>query len=138
MKTVFPDAFVFRQQSVPSASSKKSDYQLTIEFKLSVNQEQGPKDFKFIESSDLIARQKQFKNELLKITMKYHQEYLAKKYPSLTVKNEAIMRWHPCFSLDEVPDIQQSLLPEPPQVKTYSTAQDVLDHARLNMTPRVS
>lgn len=138
MKTVYPAAFVFRQQSVACGTTKKSDYQLTIDFNMSVNQEQKSKDFKFIETSDLIARQKQFKNELLKITMKHHQGYLAKNYPSLTVNNEDIKRWHPCFPLDEVPEIEQSPLPEPPQVKTYSTAQDVLDQARLNMTPRVS
>lgn len=137
MKAVYPTAFVFRQQSSPCGPTK-SGYQMTIDFNFNGSQEQKPKDFKFMESSVMIARQKQFKNELLKITMSHHQEYLAKNYPSLSVNDNDIMRWHPCFPLDEVPEIDQSTLPEPPQVKTFSTAQDVLDQARLNTTPRVS
>ena len=132
IKTVYPTAFIFRQQS----NAKKSGYQLTIDFNFDGSQK--PKDFKFIESSTLIARQKQFRNALHKITIGHHREYLAKNYPSLSVDDDAIMRWHPCFKLDEVPEIDQSPLPEPPQVKTFSTALDVLGQARLNMTPRVS
>lgn len=137
MKTVYPSAFVFRQQS-SSCGAKKSGHTLTIDFNLSGFQEQKAKDFKFIESSILISRQKQFKNELLRITMSHHRAYLAKNYPSLTVDDNAIMRWHPCFCVDKVPEICPSPLPEPPQVKMFSTAQDVLDQARQNTAPRVS
>ena len=138
MKTVFPTAFVFQQQS-NSCGSKKSEYHLTIDFNFDGKQSnQKPKDLRFIESSILIARQKQFKSELLKVTMGHHRQYLMRNFPSLSVDDDAIMRWHPCFPLDKVPEIEQSPLPEPPLVKTYSTAQDVLDRARLNMTPRVS
>ena len=136
MKAVYPTAFVFRQQNC-SGVSKKSAYQLTVDFNFDGSPEQKPKDFKFIESSILIARQKHFKNELLKITMSHHQAYLARNYPSLTVKDNEIMRWHPCFPLDEVPEIEQLSLPEPPEVKTFSTAQDVLGQARLKLAPRV-
>jgi chromatin licensing and DNA replication factor 1 len=136
MKAIYPTAFIFRQSS--SCGAKKSDYQLTIDFNFDGSQEQKPKDFKFMESSVLIARQKHFKNELVKITMSHHQGYLAKNYPTLSVNDSDIMRWHPCFPLDEVPEIDQSPLPEPPQVQTFSTAQDVLDQARLNMAPRVN
>ena len=136
MKAVYPTAFVFRQQNF-SGGSKKSAYQLTVYFNFDGSSKQKPKDFKFIESSVLIARQKHFKNELVKITMSHHQAYLARNYPSLTVKDDEIMRWHPCFHLDEVPEIGQLPLPEPPEVKTFSTAQDVLGQARLKMAPRV-
>ena len=136
MKAVYPTAFVFRQQNI-SCAQKKTGYQLTIDFNFDGSCEQKPKDFKFIESSVLIARQKYFKNKLLKLTMSHHRVYLAKNYPSLSVKDEEIKRWHPCFPLDEVPEAEQSPLPEPPEVKTFSTAQDVLDQARLKLTPRV-
>ncbi|XP_028391948.1 uncharacterized protein LOC114516621 [Dendronephthya gigantea] len=136
MQTVFPTAFVFQQSN--SCASKKSEYHLTIDFNFDGKQSnQKPKDLRFIESSILIARQKQFKSELLKVTMGHHRQYLTRNFPSLSVDDDAIMRWHPCFPLDEVSEIEQSPLPEPPQIKTYSTAQDVLDRARLNMTPRV-
>lgn len=100
--------------------------------------DQKKKDCSFLESSVLIARQKHFKNELLKITMSHHRGYLTKKHPSLVVNDDAIMRWHPCFRLDEVPEISPSSLPDVAQEKTYTTAQDVLDRARQNMAPRVS
>lgn len=137
IKAVYPTAFIFRQQSNFSGP-KKSNYQLTIDFNFDGSG--GPKrdDFKFIESSTLIARQKQFKNMLMKRTMEHHRAYLGKNYPSLSINDDEIMRWHPCFPLDEVPEIEQSSLPECPQVKTFMTAKDVLNQARKNTTSRVS
>ena len=53
------------------------------------------------------------------------------------VDDEKIMRWHPKFRLDEVPDVDETALPQPPVVKTYSSANDVLEKARVMMAPRV-
>lgn len=139
MKTVYPTAFVFRQQH-GFHGQKKSEFQLTVDFNLdeSAPGDQKKKDSRFLESSVLIARQKHFKNELLKITMSHHRDYLTKKHPSMQVDDDAITRWHPCFHLDEVPEVSPSSLPEVTQENTYTTAQDVLDRARQNMAPRVS
>ena len=53
------------------------------------------------------------------------------------VDDEKIMRWHPKFRLDEVPGVDETALPQPPVVKTYSSAHDVLEKARVMMAPRV-
>lgn len=136
MKTVYPTAFVFRQQN-GFCGQKKSEFQLTIGFNMEGLDAQKKKECMFVESSVLITRQKYFRKQLLKMTMKHHHDYLVKNHPSLSVDDEALMRWHPCFHVDEVPEICTSPLPEPDQVKTYSTAQDVLDRARQNMSSRV-
>jgi chromatin licensing and DNA replication factor 1 len=52
--------------------------------------------------------------------------------------NEAeIKRWHPKFNLDDIPDVEPSELPQPPVVKKFSTAKDVLDEIQDNLNPRV-
>jgi len=56
----------------------------------------------------------------------------------LSVDDDKIIRWHPQFKLDEVSDIEQTKLPEAPVIKTYTSAQDVLDRGRGFMNPRVS
>lgn len=137
MKTVYPTAFVFRQQS-GFHGRKKSEFQLTVDFNLTNFETDQKKGHHFIESSVLIARQKHFKKELLEITKRHHHNYLVKSHPTLSLDNAAVVRWHPCFRLDEVPDVIVSPLPEPPQVESYTTAQDVLDKACQNMAPRVS
>lgn len=134
IKTIYPDAFVFRQQST-SVEGKKSSFQLTISLNLNGKH---AKDVKFFESSVFTERLKHFKNKLLEVTMEHHQDYLAKNYPRLCVKNVEIMRWHPCFPLDKIPELEQAALPQPPQMETFTSAREVLDKARLNMSPRVS
>lgn len=136
MKNVCPAAFLFQQQS-SCRGQKKSEFQLTVDIKLDESGDQKKEGSQFLESSVLIARQKHFKKELLKITMSHHRHYLTTNHPSLLVEDKAITRWHPCFHLDEVPEINPSPLPEAPKADTYTTAQDVLDRARQKMAPRV-
>lgn len=136
MKNVYPAAFLFQQQS-GCRGQKKSEFQLTVDIKLDESGDQKKEGSRFLESSVLIARQKHFKKELLKITKSHHRDYLTTNHPSLLVDDEAITRWHPRFHLDEVPEINPSPLPEAPQADTYTTAQHVLDRARQKMAPRV-
>jgi len=49
-----------------------------------------------------------------------------------------IKRWHPKFKLDELPDVEPSELPQPPFVKKFSTAKDVLDEVQDKLNPRVN
>ena len=65
------------------------------------------------------------------------QVFLSKLSRPLTIPDDKITRWHPKFPLDEVPDIEESPLPQPPDVQTYQTAQDILDHARGKVMPKV-
>jgi len=66
------------------------------------------------------------------------QEFLAKLDRPLKVPDDKITRWHPKFQLDEVPAVEPSSLPLPPDVTTFTTARDVLDQAKNKFTPRVS
>ena len=65
------------------------------------------------------------------------QDFLSTLNPSVTVDDSKIIRWHPKFHLDNIPDIDQTPLPEPPVIKTFTTAHDVLSKACDSMAPRV-
>ena len=41
-----------------------------------------------------------------------------------------ILRWHPAFALDTIPEIEAAPLPVPPVIDTYTTAKDVLNVAQ--------
>lgn len=56
----------------------------------------------------------------------------------MVVPDDQLTRWHPRFSVDEVPDVVPAELPQPPQVDKLTTAQEVLTKARGMMTPKVS
>ena len=68
----------------------------------------------------------------------YLQEFLSKLERPLSVPDDKITRWHPRFSLDEVPDVEEADLPQPPNVKSFTSAKDVLHHAQSNLPSRVS
>lgn len=55
----------------------------------------------------------------------------------ITVNEGDIKRWHPHFKLEDVPAVEPSELPQPPFVKKFSTAQDVLDEVQDKLNPRV-
>lgn len=55
----------------------------------------------------------------------------------MEVPEDQLMRWHPRFNVDEVPDIEPAELPQPPTVEKVATAQEVLARARSLMSPRV-
>ena len=48
-----------------------------------------------------------------------------------------MLRWHPSFQLDCVPDVEEAELPKPPLTETYTTAQDVLNAAQGRLAPRI-
>jgi len=58
------------------------------------------------------------------------QEFLNKLNMGSSVKDDQIHQWHPKFALNEVPDIEPASLPQPPVVKTFRTAKDVLDEVK--------
>ena len=65
------------------------------------------------------------------------QAFLASLNPPMEVPEDQLMRWHPRFNVDEVPDIEPAELPQPPTVEKVATAQEVLARARSLMSPRV-
>ena len=48
-----------------------------------------------------------------------------------------MLRWHPAFQLDSVPDVEEAELPKPPLTESYTTAQDVLNATQARLAPRV-
>ena len=65
------------------------------------------------------------------------QDFLHNLNPSVSVDDDKIIRWHPKFHVDDVPDVDEAALPQPPVVKTYNSAHDVLKKACNMMAPRV-
>ena len=68
----------------------------------------------------------------------YHlQQFLTSLNPPLEIPDEKVLRWHPAFQLDGVPNIEEAQLPKPPLTESYTTAQDVLNAAQGRLGPRV-
>jgi len=67
----------------------------------------------------------------------FFQDFLHNLNPPLSVDDDKIIRWHPNFRLDSIPDVDEATLPQPPVVKTYNSAHDVLQKARDMIAPRV-
>ena len=58
------------------------------------------------------------------------QEFLNKLNMCSSIKDDQIQQWHPKFVVDDVPDVEPALLPQPPVVKKFMTAKDVLDEVK--------
>ena len=56
----------------------------------------------------------------------------------LNVGDDKLMRWHPKFNLDEVPEVEQAELPRPPDSKKFMTAKEMLEEANNKMDPKVN
>ncbi|BFZ19630.1 hypothetical protein BsWGS_22669 [Bradybaena similaris] len=143
IKTIVPDAYIFRQESnISTYGSKVSGYQLTVEANLGqdAGSSEGAKtsDGKpTFTASALLKRKLRFKNNLLGYLKQIHKEFLASlKYP-LNVPDDKLTRWHPRFQLDKVPEVVSAQLPQPPEVKVYHSAKDVLEKQRGRLNPRV-
>ena len=166
MKTVYPTAFNFRQEkNIPGLydNNQRNKYHLTVEcqFDKEDMEGEGGKETserrcgdKIVEAnkrdvsnssgtssalnpSMLIKRRKRFKHNLTEITKKHHKAFLASLYPPLTIPDKKILRWHPSFALDSVPEIAASPMPTPPIKETYTTAKDVLNVAQGRLADRV-
>ena len=90
-----------------------------------------------LNTSTLIERRKRFNQNLTGIAKKHHRAFLASLKPPLHIPDEKVLRWHPAFVLDSVPDIEVAPLPTPPIKETYTTAKDVLNVAQDRLAKRV-
>uniref|UniRef100_A0A8W8KI41 CDT1 Geminin-binding domain-containing protein n=1 Tax=Magallana gigas TaxID=29159 RepID=A0A8W8KI41_MAGGI len=141
IKTVYPEAYTFRQEKgLPAFGGKCHDYQLTVEPNLSNESEKkfstksGRPSFT---AKDILERKTTFHNKLISVVKSHHKKFLSSLSRPLSVPDDKITRWHPKFSLDEVPDIPVDSLPEPPFVKKYQSAKDVLQDNRAKLPDRV-
>uniref|UniRef100_A0A8C6RWK1 DNA replication factor Cdt1 n=1 Tax=Nannospalax galili TaxID=1026970 RepID=A0A8C6RWK1_NANGA len=137
IKTVYPTSYRFRQErDVPTFkdSIKRSDYQLTIEPLL--DQEAGGSAPQ-LTASHILHRRQVFRQNLVERVKEHHKAFLASLNPPMAVPEDQLMRWHPCFNVDEVPDIEPAELPQPPTTEKLTTAQEVLARARSLMSPKM-
>ncbi|KAL7833421.1 hypothetical protein AOLI_G00283810 [Acnodon oligacanthus] len=137
IKAVYPSAYAFRQErNVPnfSGTAKKSAYQLTVE---PVIEEETNGARPVLSATRLLERRRVFHQNLVTIVKRHHKVFLATLNPPVAIPDDKLTRWHPRFSVDEVPNIQPCDLPQPPQTEKLTTAQEVLDKARSLMTPKM-
>ncbi|XP_066510280.1 DNA replication factor Cdt1-like [Hoplias malabaricus] len=137
IKAVYPSAYTFRQEkNIPnfSATAKKSAYQLTVE-PVVADETNGARPV--LSATRLLERRRIFHQSLVEIVKGHHKVFLASLTPTVVIPGDKLTRWHPRFRVDEVPNIQASDLPQPPQTEKLTTAQEVLDKARALMTPKM-
>uniref|UniRef100_A0A2K6FMZ4 DNA replication factor Cdt1 n=1 Tax=Propithecus coquereli TaxID=379532 RepID=A0A2K6FMZ4_PROCO len=137
IKTVYPTCYRFRQErNVPTFKDgvKRSDYQLTVEPLL--DQEAGGAAPQ-LTASRLLQRRQVFRQRLLERAKEHHRAFLASLSPPMEVPDDQLTRWHPRFSVDEVPDIEPAELPQPPTTEKLTSAQEVLARARSLVSPRM-
>nr|AUG68262.1 Cdt1 [Platynereis dumerilii] len=144
IKTVYPNAYVFRQEKgIPVfGKGRTSNYQLTVEANLtddmkgylckSKADEVDANGKPFLSATRMLERRSVFHRNLLEIVKKHHKEFLNNLPKPLSIPDDKLTRWHPAFKVDEVPDVPLSDLPAPPDVKKFSSASEVLQHAAIN------
>uniref|UniRef100_A0A0D9S2Q3 DNA replication factor Cdt1 n=1 Tax=Chlorocebus sabaeus TaxID=60711 RepID=A0A0D9S2Q3_CHLSB len=137
IKTVYPASYCFRQErGVPTFKDgvKRSDYQLTIEPLLEQEADGAAPQ---LTASRLLQRRQIFSQKLVEHVKEHHKAFLASLRPPMVVPEDQLTRWHPRFNVDEVPDIEPAVLPQPPTTEKLTTAQEVLARARSLMSPRM-
>ncbi|XP_027230891.2 DNA replication factor Cdt1 [Penaeus vannamei] len=149
IKTIFPLAYIFKQErrnkkNVVSNDVSKGSYELTVTSNMdyksvsasqnlmskfdSAPAENFPK-FRKMDSVVLVERRNIFHNALINIVRDHHSEFLMTLEPPISSVG-AIKRWHPEFALEDLPDIEEAPLPQPPTMEKLGTARDVLDKAQ--------
>ena len=149
MKTVYSTAFNFRQEkNIPGLFDKRNKYHLTVECRVEDEEQSiaaaGPKNNEtkkitkgVLNATTLIKRRKRFNQNLTEIAKKHHRAFLASLKPPLHIPDKKVLRWHPAFMLDSVPEVEAAPLPTPPIKETYTTAKDVLNVAQDRLAERV-
>ncbi|XP_014785897.1 DNA replication factor Cdt1 isoform X2 [Octopus bimaculoides] len=136
IKTVYPAAYEFKQEKgLPKLGYKYQGYQLTITPQF---EESDPENGNLhLTATHFITRKKIFHANLVKCIMTLHKEFLKSLPKPMRISDDRLIRWHPKFRLDQVPDIEPSPLPQPPYIKVYQTAREVLNATRGKLHPKV-
>ncbi|KAG7159671.1 DNA replication factor Cdt1-like [Homarus americanus] len=150
IKTVFPLAYIFKQESNKyhkntGARDKPSNpYELTVTANLAYkpsstqnlasrfDEVARPENSKFrkMDSIVMVERRNIFHNSLVDILRNHHDEFLQSLDPPIISSGMNIKRWHPSFPLEDMPDIEEAPLPQPPIAEKFETARDILDKAQ--------
>ncbi|XP_047535110.1 DNA replication factor Cdt1 [Vanessa atalanta] len=125
IKHLVPDFYNFEVQKVKNFST--SSHRDTFELIISPN---FPNDIKMINPLVQLERRRYFYDTLLQVVKKHHAQFLASLDPPIDIPDNKLIRWHPEFELEKIPEIECAKLPEMPNTEKYSSAQDVLAKAR--------
>ncbi|XP_063235476.1 DNA replication factor Cdt1 [Bacillus rossius redtenbacheri] len=144
IKAVFPDAYIFHQEKVRNfgSTSKADTYELTItpilsskwknDNSLHISDEDVPKpaDKVLMTPTSILERKRIFYNNLLERVFEQHEKFLSSLDPPLVVPRSELARWHPQFEVDAAEEVAPQELPQPPNVRKFTSAKDVLDRAK--------
>ncbi|XP_043490352.1 DNA replication factor Cdt1 isoform X1 [Polistes fuscatus] len=141
IKTIYPDAYNFHQEKVKSfgSTSKQDKYELILTPNLQVKNDSNERngDNVLQTATDvsmspaiLLQRKRKFYEILLDKVKAEHEQFLLKLDKPMVIPKEKIIRWHPEFNVDGCKPIEQSALPQPPNVEKATSAKHVLEKAK--------
>ncbi|KAK2586746.1 hypothetical protein KPH14_011777 [Odynerus spinipes] len=141
IKTVYPDAYIFHQEKVRSfgSTSKQDKYELILTPAVQIKDglSKSNEDNVLQAATDvsmapgvLLQRRRKFYDILLDRVKSEHEQFLLKLEDPMIIPKEKIVRWHPDFNVENCKPIEQSVLPQPPNVEKATSAKDVLEKAK--------
>lgn len=116
IKTIYPESYILRYEKQPTLSfDAKLQYQLILEPVF---------DGKTMTPSVCTRRKDVMARKLMTIVKSHHRKFLQSLDPPITVNDDEIVRWHPSFLLEEVPDIEPrpNVIPPAPVKADVQTA----------------
>lgn len=127
---LMPNAYKFAQEKTRNfgSTSKQDYYQLVITPNVRNSNEEVAQ--LTLSPELLIKRAKEMTSKLTDIVYAEHEQFLQNLEVPMNVTRGALKRWHPEFPLEEVPDVKEAELPQPPNIEKFSCAKDVLSTAR--------
>ncbi|KAI4494315.1 hypothetical protein M0802_008998 [Mischocyttarus mexicanus] len=141
IKTIYPDAYNFHQEKVKSfgSTSKQDKYELiltpNVQVKNDSNERNGDNVLQTatdvsMSPAILLQRRRKFYDTLLDKVKAEHEQFLLQLEEPMVIPKEKIIRWHPEFNVDDCKAIEQSVLPQPPDMEKAISAKHVLDKAK--------
>ncbi|KAG7211391.1 hypothetical protein KM043_010679 [Ampulex compressa] len=141
IKSIYPDAYIYNQEKHRTfgSSSKQDKYELVVtpvvEGKSGRNTPDADDVLKTASQTSmgpgvLLERRRKFYNVLLERVKNEHEKFLLGLENPMIIPKEKIMRWHPEFDVETCKVIEQSELPQVPNIEKAKSARDVLDKAK--------
>lgn len=136
IKTVFPDAYNYRQDKTKNL---EGNMQYNLVITPSFQYKTSESTYSKMTSADLSERRNMFFNSLILIIKPSHDKFLESLDEPVDIK-DSLKRWHPEFDLSEIPNVELSSLPQPPEAEKLDSAVDVLSKAMdiFNLGPAES
>ncbi|XP_026478189.1 LOW QUALITY PROTEIN: DNA replication factor Cdt1-like [Ctenocephalides felis] len=140
IKFIYPEAYTFSQEKMHNfgSTSKQDKYELVIipnvgdTKSVEINADDVLKSRQVMNMNPqvMLERQRTLYNLLLNKVLDEHEKYLLSLDPPMSIPKNKLTRWHAGFDIENMPDIEKSALPQPPNVEKFTSASDVLLKAR--------